>query len=327
MALLGLTAFLVWEQFRTEKFQMSCLRNPALLVLGYFAALLLLSAHFIASEGLRQLWDFQVSYVRQHVVRDVEQGFLGLPSLGAKYRLLNFSEHLFVYILLPVVYSVALWLSWREREHFVFPWRQVALLSVVGLSLLLEVAFSANWLRVYAVSMPGIILFLWGIAKSGRLRRAVFVMLWIGTIGLAVRQTVARHRFQTVIAQLPGGTVAVDPIAYEKLYWIMQHTTPGQFFFQAGWPGVYLPLGLHNPAYVDSIVPGDRSLPENISSTIRLLEERRVQYILWPARLDSENKLAGMQQDNVIPLRAYVHSRYTPVKVFPDGDSVLQRNE
>jgi hypothetical protein len=325
VVLFALVTFLAWEQLHAKKFQMNLLRNPVLLLLGYCAALLLLSARFIAVEGVRQLWHFQVAYAWQNGGN--RSSFLGLPGPVTWHTLLNLSQYLFVYLLLPVVYLVTLLQCWRERANPVFPWRRVELLSVVGLMLLLEVASSVNWLRVYAVSMPGIILFLWIVSRSGRLWRSVFVMLWIGTICLALLQTVSRFRVLTVIAQLPGGTVAVEPIAYEKLHWIMQHTTPGQFFFQAGWPGVYLPLGLHNPVYEDSIRPGDSSPPESISSTIRLLEERQVKYILWPVRLDSENKLAGMPQDNVLPLRTYVHSRYTQVKVFPDGDSILQRNE
>ncbi len=323
MALFALVAFLVLEQSRTKKFPVNPLRNPGLLLLGYFTALLLLSAYFIAFEGVRQIWYFQVTYSWQHMVVGAHAQFLGLPGPLDQHALFNLSQYLFIYILLPVVYPLALWQCWREREHSAFQWRRVALLSVVGLMLLLEVSFSPNWLRVYTVSMPGIILFVWIVGRSGRLRRSVFVMLWIGTICFALWQTVSRSRVPTVIAQLPGGTVAVDPIGYEKLHWIMQHTTPGQFFFQPGWPGVYLPLGLHNPVYTDDIGPGNSSLPESISSTVRLLEERRVKYILWPARLDS----VGMPQDNIVPLQTYVHSRYTQVKVFTDGDAVLQRKE
>lgn len=56
------------------------LRNQPLLLLGYAVALLLLNAHFIATVELKQLWYFQVTYVRQYVVHSPLSTSMGLPE-------------------------------------------------------------------------------------------------------------------------------------------------------------------------------------------------------------------------------------------------------
>src|ERR1700720_4074421 len=49
----------------------------------------------------------------------------------------------------------------RQSAHC----RAVTLLALLGLSLLAEVAFNLNWLRIFAVSMPGIILLVWIVSE------------------------------------------------------------------------------------------------------------------------------------------------------------------
>ncbi|MGC2402468.1 MAG: hypothetical protein WA510_21920, partial [Acidobacteriaceae bacterium] len=112
-----------------------------------------------------------------------------------------------------------------------------------------------------------------------------------------------------------------SPQAIEKLNWVMLHTSPKQFFLQADWPGMYLPLRLRNPIFMDSIIPGGENRPEDITLAIRQLEQKRVQYILWGARLDSDES----PEDSVKPLRAYLHRNYLPVHTFADGDRVWER--
>jgi hypothetical protein len=150
--------------------------------------------------------------------------------------------------------------------------------------------------------------------------------MWVGISCLAIWQTISAYTYQPRKIDLPAGTVATSQQSYEKLHWLMEHTKPGQFFFQAAWPGVYLPLQLRNPAFVDQIYPGDQSRPEEVALTIQQLDEKRVPYVLWAARLGSMDDLSSHSKDHVVPLRAYLHNRYSQVHTFPDGDQVWQRN-
>jgi hypothetical protein len=54
----------------------------------------------------------------------------------------------------------------------------------------------------------------------------------------------------------------------------MLHTKRGQFFFQADWPGMYLPLRLRNPVFLDIVLPEEGTRPEDITSAIQQLERK-----------------------------------------------------
>ncbi len=94
---------------------------------------------------------------------------------------------------------------------------------------------------------------------------------------------------------------------------------------------MYLPLHLRNPLFIDQVLPGMGNRPEEIALAIRQLEEKRVRYVLWAPRLDlAEGRSVHAQgnvEDNVEPLREYLHVRYSQVIVFPDGDEIWQRND
>ena len=326
-ALLAFVIFLLCRPSRAKRSSYDLFKNQALLLLGFAIALLLLSAHFIATVGLKQLWYFQVTYVTKYVV-DISQGqLLGLPEPLTWRTLPRLSPYLTVYISLPVVYVVTLWRCWRERNNPLFPWDQVAILSIVGLLLLAEVSLSLNWLRLYTVSLPGIILLLWTLDRASKPRRYAVPLIWVGIICLAVLETRSRHANQSVRAELPGGRVATTSQKYDKLRWIMLRTKPGDFFFHAGWPGLYLPLQLRNPLSLDTMNPVDASGPQAVEQAIQQLQANRVQYILWTRNLDAQCDPDRRCEDYLTPLRDYLHTSYTSVRAFPDGDTLWQRSE
>jgi hypothetical protein len=325
-ALLAFAVFLIWRQSRVKQPWLHLIRDESLLVLGYSIALLLLSAPLIDALGWKQLWYSQVTYTRQYVV-PMRPPMLGLPGPLTLRGLPKLSQAVFVYLCLPTVYLLSLWRCWRERHAPTFPWERITLLSLVGFFLMIEVAFSLSWLRLYAVSLAGIILLIWSFDQTRKIRPYAFAAMWIGITSLAVWQTIAACVYQPRKIHLPAGEVAVSPLSYEKLHWMMEHTHPGQFVFQAAWPGIYLPLQLRNPVFVDLIFPGDGTRHEEVALTIRQLELKHVPYVLWAARLGSMDDLIDHPEDHVVPLRVYLRAQYSHVHTFSDGDQVWQRNE
>jgi hypothetical protein len=326
MALIAMAAFSIWEARAVGNAGADRVWKPGLLLVGYFVVLLLLSAHMISVQGFGQLWYFQVTYLREHLARGFAGSLFGLPRVSGGHPLFKLSQYVLVYLLVASVYPLTLWHCWHRRENPLFPLRSLVLLSLVGSALVLGMVSNLNWLRVYAVSMPALVLLLWLVNRDRVRGRSVAAILWVAVACLAVSQTVGRYGVQNVIVRLPGGTVAVDPLAREKLEWLMQHSTPGDYFFQAAWPGLYLPLGLRNPVYLESIGPADRIVQADVCSVIHSLDEKPVMYILWSERLDSHGDVGNRSPDYVELLRIYIHSRYTVVKVFGDGDSVLRKN-
>jgi hypothetical protein len=323
-AALAFAVFLFWRKAHNKTSWTDLLRNQALLFLGFTLTLLLLYAHYIAAIGLRQLWYFQVTYDTKYVV-DLTQGSrLGLPRPLTLRTLPGLAPYLIVYLLLPFAYLRALWRCWRERHNTTFPLDRIALLTTVGIVLLVEVSFSLNWLRLFAVSLPGIILLGAALDGATTLPRRRLVLVWLAVLTLGARQTIANSRSQTLRIRLPGGLAATTPQAYDKLQFIMQRTTPGESFFQAGWPGMYLPLQLRNPLYRD-VAYADR--PEEAEQAVRQLESERVPLVLWTQHLDATCQPDRPCGDSLSALRNYLHSSYTRIKVFPDGDTLWQRNE
>ena len=201
----------------------------------------------------------------------------------------------------------------------------VALLSLVGVCLLAEIAFNVNWLRVFVVSMPGIVLLSWVVLGAGKHRRHVLALLWAVVVGLAVPQTFARHTHRVLMA-LPSGRTAVKPPAFEKLDWLVTHTKPEDRFFEAAWPNFYLPLHLRNPVFLDLLERSALTSPQYVALSIRQLEGSQTHYILWAPRLDFPDLLNGGEQYHLGIFRDYLRSHYHRVRRFSDQDEVWERN-
>jgi len=323
-ALLAFSVFLLWRRQRRSTSWSDLFYCEAVLVLGFLLTLLVLNAHLIATMGLKQLWFFQVTYVTKYVVNLMQGSLLGLPRPLQFRTLPSLAAILAVYLALPVTYLMALWRCWRERRNSGFPWDRIALLSILGLFFLIEVCMSLNWLRLFAVALPGILLIGFAFDRMSSLRRAAFIGGWIIVAGLAAHHIVSTTRTSSLRVVLPGGRVAINPQAYDKLHEIMRRTAPGDLFFQAGWPGVYLPLQLRNPLYLD-IAYAIR--PEEAERVIQELQTTNVPLILWTAHLDAPCVSNRPCDKGTSILRDYLHRSYVRVHTFPDGDTLWQSNK
>jgi hypothetical protein len=184
----------------------------------------------------------------------------------------------------------------------------------------LEVAPSPNWIRLFCVATPGIILLvrLLAVGLTSPARRYAAIMIWTGLIFLAAHQTWSRHLQQATLLDLPAGRVATTPVTGGKLAWLTRHTTPGQFLFEARWVDVYLPLALRNPVFTDMLEGGHKSRDEFVDLSIRQLEARRVQYIIWSPRLESPAYPFAK-------FYRFLADHYQRVLTFPDQDEVWER--
>jgi hypothetical protein len=229
-------------------------------------------------------------------------------------------------VMLPVVYVFTLWLCWRGRgaADTAIDGRLV-LLAFVGIATALEMTPSLTWFRLYCVAAPGVLLFVWAVGRVPKRRRLISNLLWIGLCSFALGQTWSLHRHRFVILDAPAGTVATNQEQAGKLSWIAQRTKPGDYFFQAGWPGVYLPLELNNPVYAESLSPFNTTIPEIVERSIGQLESRQVRYILWAPFLNSPMPPGHPEVYHLTPLRNYMNENYRKVWTFPDGDEMWKR--
>jgi hypothetical protein len=315
VAAIAIAAWLMWQPFRATARWWGRLSGPLLLIASLIFTWLALSGYYMATLGLGQLWFFQVTYVREYMVTGWHAAAFALPAGLPVTALSNLLlRWLFAYAVLPASYAIALWKCWSlsrqaRSEHVA----RLALLTAVGTAMFLEMAGSPNWFRIFAISLPGVILLIWLLGGLGKLCRYARHTLWIALIALAAYQTWSKHRLFSAIEQLPAGRIATTISNAEKLRWLAARTEPGQFMLQAQWPGMYLPLALRNPVFLDNL--GDSGAGElgYLALSIRQLEARQVQYIVEPANY------------SVPAFREYLATRYRLVWRFSDLDEVWER--
>jgi hypothetical protein len=280
-----------------------------------------LSSYFIVKVGFRQLWYFQVTYVLRYVASGPNDLSVSSPEVLSWLKTINGCLFVLAFFTVPMLYAIALW-TCRKGSYDACPVdsKRVVLLAFVGLAMFVEVANSPNWIRLYCVATPAIILFVWllTVPPTGRLRRPTTSLMWIVLTCLAALQTWSRHLQHSVIEDLPAGKIATTPLTGEKLAWLARHTTPGQAVFEARWVDIYTPLALRNPVYTDALEAGHKSRPEFIDLSIRQLEAEPVQYIIWSPRLESPAYPFAT-------FREFLTERYQRVLTFPDQDEVWKR--
>jgi len=323
-ALFAFAAFLAWDWRLKNESWPELLRRQAVLLGSFVGVLAILSSYFLLTAGFWTLWYFQITYVRQHLL---QTEFLGLPEPLSWRRLPFLVRYLGVYALLPIVYALSLSRCWRERRgRTIRNWGTVTLLSLTGFCLCLEVALDVNWLRVFAVAMPAIILLIWMLVEAPKLRRFAVVLAWLVVTCLGMAQIWLRQTRPALAMDLPAGRAEVLPKTYEKLEWLAQRTKAEEFFFQAGWASFYLPLHLRNPFFVDVLEDTALTDANDVEVTVRQSETKQVRYILWPPRLNLPDTFYGPEQYHLAAFRDYLHSHYHLVQTFSDSDEIWEKN-
>jgi Dolichyl-phosphate-mannose-protein mannosyltransferase len=326
MALGGFAIFILCNGIRIKQRRIETIKLISILLTAFALMLLLLSSYYIATVGMERLWYSLFVYVVKYLPYQ-STSLAGVPFIKSnRAAVFALGTHGAAYILLPAIYGISLWRCWLSRRDESFPWQGVALLSVVGLALLLDVAMSLTWLRLFTVSLPGVVLAVWIVNEMGGLRDSVLVAAAVVLGCGAVHQIVAKNAVASIHAELPGGLFAADPKTYEKLRWMADRTHPGDWFLQAGWPGVYVPLQVRNPLFVPTVGRGDVGPDEDIERSIQVMKAKRVRYVLWPRVLDADCKPAGCD-DFLSPFRSYLRQSYRPIRTFQDGDVFWQRQD
>ena len=313
VAALGIAGWLTWEKFRLDEPWSRCLRRQGLLFATLVLMWLALSSHYIATVGLRQLWFFQVTYVREYMVTGWDAS-IGSPEARPYGALVFLVRWLFGYALLPTVYVICFWKCWKLQQAVPCDnAARVALLTAVGATLWVEVAQSPTWFRLFCVSMPGVILLIWLLPAAGKITYSLTRVLWIGVIGLAAHQMWSKHLSYTVVQQLPAGRIALGPLWAEKSGWLVAHTKPGEFVLQAENPKMYLPLGLRNPIFLDVVNSDSASTLGYLALSIRQLEEKQVKFIVETPAYSAPS------------FHEYLLDHYRLVWRFSDRDEIWER--
>jgi hypothetical protein len=198
------------------------------------------------------------------------------------------------------------------------------LLSLLGVGQTLEVITMLNANRMVAVAMPGVILLVWIAWRS----KAIPLAAWCLTGALMMEQAAATQVHRYVMVKLPSGIANFQTKDAEEVSWLVDHTQPGDSFFEVMNTRFYAPLELKNPSPVDVLGTTDRVLPVWVDEAVEGLEKSRTRYILCGAGADI-GAVGGEHppSDHMDPLRRYMREHYARAIVFGNGEEVWKRND
>ena len=123
---------------------------------------------------------------------------------------------------------------------------------------------------------------------------------------------------------MAGGRFATTPETYEKLQWLAQRIRPREYFLEAGWPGLYLPLKAQSPIYMQTLAEWDCVTEKDIEPAIKQVDARQTRYVLWTSTLDRQCEFATCN-DYLTQFRQYLTTDFQLVQTFADGDTVWER--
>src|SRR5215472_1730610 len=329
LGVLGLAVFLVWEQRRRHEAPMTLLKKESILLGGYLVPIAAFNSYFVRKAGWRHFVDntavFVARYWRQEpsaqwraylgtkpALQSWATGWVDVPG----WMLIMALLHL-LYILLFVPYS-------REAQlRPEVPWERLMLVNVAGISMLLTVAFSATYNRLYAVSLPALILLVWFLSWPFKAERVLLYALWatVGVIAVA-KPAITQTRWRNSL-NLPSGRTAIfsRPLN-DKTKWVLERTTPGDYFFGDQFVG--LALRLRNPGRIDYVTPNGFTRPEQVSDLVRGLEEHHVRFVSCYPGLH-EDEAADSLPDNLGPLRQALQTHYRVAVTFANADRIWER--
>ncbi|MBS0418643.1 MAG: hypothetical protein JSR66_13095 [Proteobacteria bacterium] len=237
---------------------------------------------------------------------------LSFSNLTGAFQLLA------AYVIFAPIYAISLYKCFNAlRSPHPESAARASLIATVGLALLLEVAQSPSWFRLYCLAAPAIALLPWLLDGPGRLKLQAVRLLWISAICIAAHDTWSRYATYSVVENFPGGRLATTPLSAEKLSWLAGRTQANEFVLQAAWPGVYLPLGLRNPLCLEDLETGGERQLGYVDASIQQLSAKHVRLILWSPILNSP-------AFDLEPLREYIEKRYRRIWVFSDRDEVWE---
>jgi hypothetical protein len=328
MGLFACFACFCWER-RMGQISWRLLWARTAMLLGIaFAVWLALSWRFIEQAGLVNYWNEQVAYLPKDSF--FPSGFLiphftWSPHLYASITLLN---RLAIYLLLLFVCPWVAFLCLRRHATSQSS-GALFLLASLGILQTVEIITMLNWVRMAAVAFPSVILAVWLVDQMGSARRHAIVACWCIVAGLILVEPVATQGRRSSYVDLPTGAVLLRTEDAEEIPWLVHHTRPGDFFFEAANTRLYAPLELENPTPVPLLMAGQSTLPSWVNEVVQGLERSQPRYILWsqPSGIGTVEQLHSASGDHLDPLRIYMQHAYARIQVFANGDEIWERKK
>jgi hypothetical protein len=325
---LGLALFVAWEHRRRREPWRMLFEKEGYLLASYAATVVAFSAYFVWKVGLKQFLYYTVIFVAKYYPADPSNTWriylVARPSAHNWADWPDLTAWPLIHLLIPLVYILFCVRYWRERRLWPNePWERLMLVTVTGLCLFLTIASAPAWNRLYTVSLPALIMFVWFLNSPFRLERALLRCSWALVLVLALaRPIVTQARWRSFLDLPTGRTAFFDPALYQETKWLQERTHPSEWFFGDQLLG--FALELRNPSRVAYITPFAFTRPEEIQDVVRTLELYKVEFVSWYPGLDAPVATEG---NNLGPLRSYLQGHYHVAERFANGHTMWERND
>jgi len=319
--------FLVWEHSRKKETSRSLLKKEGYLWVSYLASIAAFNAYFVWKVGLKQFLYYTVTFVVRYFstyeIGTWRTYMIGWPSLHNWANWPDLPAWPLIHFLLPLVYVLFFVRYWREgRLPAQQRWERLMLINITGLCLFLTIASAPSWNRLYTVSLPAMIMLAWFLTFPFTLERLMLRTLWAVILVLAIaRPIVTQARWKAFLDLPTGRTAFFEPAVYQETKWLMERTSPSDYFF--GDQLLCFDLRLRNPSRVPYITPFAFTRPEEVLNVMQALETREVHFLSWYPGLDDPSATEG---NNLAPLRRYLHGHYHVAERFANGHMIWERN-
>jgi len=283
----------------------------------------LFNAYFIYEAGFRTfLYDTVIFNLRDYssfVGNSFRAYMIDMPPHHPWYRLPALAIWGSIYLLIPLIYILFFVRYWDEKEsRSQEPWDRLVLIAIMGAMLFLSVAASPTWLRLCTVAAPGVVLFVWYLNSPGRTRTLRTTAVWVIVLCIALGEWHGRLFGWHKEVKLPiGKTVVINPVQYQEIKFLLNHTRPDEYFF--GNNELNYLLDLRDPSAIPYLTTSNYTRPKQVQETIRGLETHRVKYIYWSSKLDMPPEMPH-NRNHLAPLKAYLLSHYRLVKSIDGND-------
>jgi hypothetical protein len=322
----GFGLYLFWEGRRNHEPWLSLLKKGAYLASSFLAAILAFNAYYVWKVGLRQFFYYTVVFVSKYYPADRFNNWRAYlaywPSVHLWANWPDLSAWFFIQALIPLVYILFfVRYALQSRLQPEEPWAQLMLVNVTGVFMFLAAAPAPSYVRIYCVSLPGLILLSWFLDSPLRAERILQRIVWAAVLVVGtVRPVIAQVRWRACLELPTGRTAFFEPALYEKCRWLSERTRPSEYFF--GDPFLCFTLELRNPARVPFVRPTDYTRPEEVDEVVQALEQRQVRFVNWYNGVDA----SGLSGDHLAPLRFCLATHYHVAKTFSNFDQIWERN-
>ncbi len=321
LAIAAITIFLFLHNRFTGGTWRRFLLDSSILTSAFLITLAALLGYFIATAGPEVFVNSTFIYPAKYYSTDPQNNF------GALYSSLSdiyasdtsslrswFLSALFHSLVPACAFAIFAIVAIKQRLDKNWErWQGVTLVALVGAFLYFGTT-GPHVLRLFNVSAPALIVAIWLLHQFDFFRRRqtiLAVTLSFFLIAMSARHVIQIQSRDTELEiDSPRGKVfAPRSPQVVRFAWLVEHTQPGDYAFEA-WPGyIYFLPGLRNPSPYGPILPTDYTRPEWVMGTVNNLKTKPTRYVLWD---NAYNKLDSLRDvgDHTAPLSEYIRSEY-----------------